>query len=272
MTRKEEEMKEQRNILHIVLALLFVAGCGSSPPTMAPGGDAGYDSGPDADTDSDSDSDTDTDTDTDNDTDSDTDGDSDSDSDTDPCDIDWLADFEADDGQMVEDPTDSLWEWGAIVAGAPEEGHGNVWATNLSGDYGVCDSAFLTSPAFDLSECGGLTLSLGFDIWYEYEGDYGNWDGLLVEFYDGSQWVQIDPDGGWDAASINAHQQCDGTTPYIDGKPGFTGESGTWVSKLFEYAPTAFSSEFRFRFAHGTDGMSYYFAGAYIDNLSLTFQ
>jgi hypothetical protein len=269
-----------RCIILLALVATYLVSCNSENPDFSVAGDTDTDTDGDSDTDTDTDIDTDTDTDSDTDSDSDSDGgpdtDTDTDSDTDtgsdPCDLDQLEDFEADDGLFVEDPTDSVWEWGAIVAGAPEEGHGNVWATNLSGDYNNCDSAFLNSPTIDLSMCGGMTLNLQFDIWYEYEGDAGDWDGLLVEFWDGSAWVQIDPVGGWDTTSISASQGCTvGTPPYVNGKPGFTGESTVWVTVEFQYTPTAFSTDFGFRFAHGSDGFVIE-AGAYIDNISMVLQ
>jgi hypothetical protein len=182
----------------------------------------------------------------------------------------FASDFEADDADLEASP--GIWEWGEIVEGAPVGDHGNVWATNLSGNYGECDDDYLTSPDFDLGPCSGATVTLGFDLWYEYEGGYWDWDGLIVEFQYAGEWHQVEPVGGWDVDSISAYMYCDETdTPYVNEKPGWTGESGEWTTQLFMFDLPGSEElgSLLFRFVHGTDGGGQY-AGAYIDNLALT--
>jgi hypothetical protein len=176
------------------------------------------------------------------------------------------SDFETGDGGFTESPGDTVWEWGAIVSGAPSSGHGNVWATNLSGNYGACENAFLTSTTLDLSACGGVTITLTFDTWYEYE-QYGlvYYDGFLVEMWNGSAWVQVAPVGGWDHR-VDIYG-CSGI--HVEGKDCFAHESGGWLAKTFTSTLTSYPSDFKFRFVHGSDVDGHY-DGAFIDNVLLT--
>jgi len=176
------------------------------------------------------------------------------------------ADFELSNGGFVETPGSSVWDWGTIGAGPSPGSHGKVWATNLSGTYGACDDAFLTSPAIDLSACSGVTLTLTFDTWYEYER-YGlaYYDGFIVEFWNGSAWVKIAPVGGWDH-TIQIYG-CSGI--YVSGEDGFAYESGGWVVKTFTVSLTSYPSTFQLRFVHGSDSDGHYY-GAYIDNVRLS--
>lgn len=177
----------------------------------------------------------------------------------------FFTDLEADDGGFTESPGSTVWEWGAIVSGPPASGHGNVWATNLSGSYGACDNAFLTSPTLDISACSGTTVTLSFDAWYEYE-QFGlvYYDGLLVEMWSGSTWVQIAPVGGWDH-TIDIYG-CSGI--YVDGKQCFAHRSGGWLVKTFTVTLTTYPSDYKFRFVHGSDSDGHY-DGAFIDNVLL---
>jgi len=177
------------------------------------------------------------------------------------------ADFETGDGGFTESPGDTVWAWGAIGSGPPSSGHGNVWGTNLSGSYGACDDAYLTSPSLDLSSCGGTTLTLTLDIWYEYER-YGlvYYDGCLMELWSGSAWVQLAPVGGWDER-VDIYG-CSGSV-YVEGKDCFAGESGGWLTKTFTGSLTSYPRDFRFRFVHGSDSDGHY-DGAFIDNILLT--
>lgn len=176
------------------------------------------------------------------------------------------SDFETDNGGFTENPSTSVWDWGAIGAGPPVSGHGNVWATNLSGTYGSCQDASLTSPTIDLSACGGVTMTLTFETWYEYE-KFGlvYYDGFLVEMWNGSTWTRIAPVGGWDH-TISIYG-CSGI--YVEGEDGFAHTSSGWVTKTFTVTLTSYPATFKFRFVHGSDVDGHY-NGAFIDNVRLT--
>jgi hypothetical protein len=175
------------------------------------------------------------------------------------------ADFELDDGGFTETPSTSVWEWGTIGTGPPPGTHGKVWATNLSGSYGACDDAFLTSPRIDLSACGGRTLTLSFDTWYEYERVGIYYDGYIVEFWNGASWAKIAPVGGWDH-TINIYG-CSGI--HVSGEEGFAGTSGGWLHKTFTLTLSSYPSTFQFRFVHGSDADGHY-DGAFIDSVLIT--
>ena len=186
-----------------------------------------------------------------------------------PCDIDYFEDFEVDEGEFIESPSPGRWEWGTPTFGAPSAGHGNVWGINLDGYYEGCDDDLLTSPEFDIDTCGGDTFVLEVDLWYHYEGTAGDWDGVTVEFWNGSSWYQVDPESGWDTSSINADDYCGEAVPYIHGLSGFTGDGSEWQTVTFILTESTYPADFKFRFVHGSDGYVSNYAGAYIDNVSL---
>ena len=249
---------------------LTAIGCGGEAPPPFPVVGADSDSDSDSDTDSDSDSDSDTDTDTDGDTDGDTDSDTDTDTDTDVCDVNFSETFSDNDGGFTPTPSAGTWEWGIPTSGPNWTTTDKLWATNLSGYYGTCNNDFLTSPDIDLSACAGETFDLTFDIWYHYVGGAGSWDGVMVELWNGSAWIMIAPDGGWDSGAIGAHNYCS-SIPYIDGLPGFTGDGTSWVTKKVSFVNENAPADFKFRFVHGSDGVEEVH-GAYIRNVALTLQ
>ncbi|MDD5308845.1 MAG: hypothetical protein PHU25_16140 [Deltaproteobacteria bacterium] len=182
----------------------------------------------------------------------------------------YTQDFEAASGGFAKTPADGVWAWGSISGGTPPtSGHGNVWGTNLSGDYGNCDDDTLTSPDIDLSGCTGKAVTLSFDVWYRYENQNGfaPYDGFTVELFDGTSWTSVAPAGGWDTVSITA-TGC-GTAPYVNGKPGFEDTSNGWVVKSITVPSGALVSTFKVRFVHGSDNATTDY-GAYIDNVRLT--
>ncbi|MFW5740344.1 MAG: hypothetical protein ACOC1F_08255, partial [Myxococcota bacterium] len=91
------------------------------------------------------------------------------------------------------------------------------------------------------------------------------YDGFLVEYYDGSQWVRPSPCGGWDRNAVLITGCAGG---YLYDKPAFGLPSGTWVTKSFEIPLVAGISDFRFRFVHSSDYGTQH-AGAYIDDVRL---
>lgn len=178
----------------------------------------------------------------------------------------YASDFESDDGALL--PDGAYWQWGAATAGPGAcAGGAKCWGTELGGDYGACEHDVLTSPTLDLSQCGGKVITLTLRVWYEYEITGGAlYDGLLVEYFDGAQWVQPDPEGGWDTDKIYIYN-CTGV--YLENKPGFGGDSGGWVTKTFVLPMLTGIPDFKFRIVHGTD-VSTHYAGAYVDDVELS--
>lgn len=108
-------------------------------------------------------------------------------------------------------------------------------------------------------------LTLTFRAWYEYEEYSGSlYDGFLLEYFDGTSWIQPSPEGGWDD-EIKIYN-CSGV--YIANKEGFGGYSGGWVTKTFVLPMLSGIPAFQFRLVHGTDSTSHW-PGAYVDDVQL---
>ncbi len=111
-----------------------------------------------------------------------------------------LLDFEADDGGLWSPGT--LWQHGVPSSG-PGAAHSGtqVWATNLSGDYGASQTEYLYLPPLDLTTAAAPTLSL--NLWATawgggdathleaFDSTTGQWQSLPAEIapYDGSDAV-----------------------------------------------------------------------------------
>ncbi len=229
--------------------------------------DADTDSDSDTDTDADADADSDSDTDADTDTDGDTDTDTDTDtgSDTEPAVLVFEEDFTGCGGGFVGA---TPWACGPTYTGPSDSGHGEIWGTNLSGDYGLCDDAFLVSPDVDMSPYGGDQITIQFDVWYFYEDDTYDYDGLRVELWSGAAWAGPPPVGGWDTTDFDCSYSCSGV--YLDGKAGFTASSGGWVTKtILPAVQSTYPSDFKIRFVHGSDGSVTEYGG-YVDNIFIS--
>ncbi len=176
-----------------------------------------------------------------------------------------------------------IWQW-KTSARAPNSptAHGKVWGTGMDDDewHYNCDNTFLTSPEYDLSVCDGETIELSFDAWYSYyEDSYEtHHDGFTIEFWNGSAWVQEEPEEGWDLVSPLSFSgtSCTGGTPYVYGKYVFTKnmffpDLFDWETKHFVLSWASYPTTFKFRFVHGSDEYNQKF-GAYIDNVTVEVQ
>ena len=177
-------------------------------------------------------------------------------------DVDLLWDFEADDGGFVTDGTTG-WQWGAPIYGPCEAtADGNVWGTNLDGDYVNNACWLLDSPAIDfsVSDKGGY---ICFDHCYDIEDPY---DGGVVWFTTDDYWYyNFEPLEGTDGV-ITANAGCS----WVAGRNGFTGDSGGWVTDCWEFTDAMWSSEqVKIRFAFGSDASVATYSGWLIDNVTV---
>jgi parallel beta-helix repeat protein len=141
------------------------------------------------------------------------------------------------------DGTGNQWQFGQPTASIINNAYSpvNVWATNLSGNYGNNSSYYLYTPKFDFTTVNNV--AMGFWHWIESESGV---DGGKVQYStnDGVTWQTLgvlnDPTGtNWyNAGNIN-------------NAPGFSGSSGGWqYSEIsltaFDYFPLPV--QFRFHF------------------------
>lgn len=131
------------------------------------------------------------------------------------------------------------WEHGTASTVGPAACHGGTgcWATRLDNNYIACQRAYLMSPPLDLAACAGEDLALTFQHFHDFwtgEWNEQTWfDGGIVEFSrDGTDW---DSPPGLDTPGTIAINPSKGLNEciesdnfYVDGRPGFVGESGGW--------------------------------------------
>jgi len=163
-----------------------------------------------------------------------------------------FLDFEADDGGLVQ--TGDLWQWGAPGSGPKQAASGNkVWATNLVGNYGQWELAYLYLPPVDLR--GQTNATLSFRLWL----DASDGDGLSMEAWDetASRWVPLAPN-----------------LPAYDGIDPLHAPAWTHQSSLDHYTTVAVSLaayddsivKLRLRFASDKNTAR---GGAYLDDLAV---
>lgn len=181
------------------------------------------------------------------------------------------------------------WQVGTATAVGPAACHDGTgcWATRLNNNYISCQRAYVRSPEIDLSACAGESLSLSFYHWYDFWT--GDWDGQT--WFDGGI-VELSPDGvDWAAPpglettgtiAINPSKglnECIETDAfYVDGRPGFVGESGGWVPALVAIPAELVEGDLYLRFAYSSgvilqsstqNASNFSDAGWYIDDLAI---
>jgi hypothetical protein len=174
--------------------------------------------------------------------------------------VDLLWDFEADDGGFVTDGT-SGWQWGAPTYGPCfDSADGNVWATNLDGDYVNSACYLLDTPVIDMGDKGGY---ICIDHCYDTEFSY---DGGVVWFTtDGATYANIAPLEGYDDDALVA-TGC----AFAAGEPGFSGSSAGWVTDCWELtAQDYIDYDVALRFAFGSDSSVAGYHGWMIDNVTV---
>lgn len=146
------------------------------------------------------------------------------------------------------------WAWGVPSGPGPGGAFSGakLWATNLGGNYGDNQSAYLTSPVFSMS--GVPALNLSFTHWYDLESGF---DGGNVQVKNGASWVTVAPRGGYPIAFLDG----------LSGEAGFSGQSGGWAPVVYDLSPFI-SGTMQFRFHFGSDG-GVNAAGWYIDDVAL---
>ena len=154
------------------------------------------------------------------------------------------------------------WELGEPTSGPgyPYSGS-NVWATDLSGDYGTnYMNAWLLSPSINLN--GVESAQLTFQHYYNIENSY---DGSIVEISTdgGNSWIQITPDGGYPEDALSSSYG----NP-LGPVPAYSGYSGDgWHQAVFDISSYDGYNNVNIRFRFGTDNSVYGYPGWYIDNV-----
>lgn len=213
-----------------------------------------------------------------------------------PEDTDWMEDtdiiqywtFNGGDGDFLAELIDGVgnpWEWGIPdeedEMGYPSSSDGRVWGTSLNDVHGSCQTAALTSKELDLSSHAGKTLSISWihSIYYYYDSTSGGVyrAGFTIELFNGASWVTpagaptceaegCTCDTGWITEAFS--MICNGQPRYLDGKPGFGGNSCAWEKRQVSVTWPSYPSNFKFRFVHGAASVDPK-PGAYIDNVEL---
>ena len=154
----------------------------------------------------------------------------------------YFADFEADDGGYTIEGGLTSWAWGLPASGPHTAVSGsNVWATNLTGNYGNNEDGFIVSPDIDLSAYGGQT--------------------LIVSWW---QWLQTEP--GYDYGRVEASNDGGATWNIIYWTDGDA--STTWTKQSVLLDDSYAVGNFRLRFGLGSD-FSITFPGFYIDDVGV---
>jgi PKD repeat protein len=162
-----------------------------------------------------------------------------------PLTIGYSTDLEADDGGLAGG---GGWAWGSPSGSGNPGAHsgGNVWATNLSGDYSSSAQCDLDLDGIAVPASAPV---LSFWHWYDIES---RWDGgqVQVSTDGGATWSVLTPEGGYPDTSVNAL-----------GGPGYTGSSGGWTEASFDlaaYAGQTVSLRWRFASDSSVTGLGWY--------------
>ncbi|WP_078594046.1 S8 family serine peptidase [Evansella clarkii] len=149
------------------------------------------------------------------------------------------SNFGEDDGGFTTGGSNNSWAWGDPVSGPGESlTGGNLWGTNLTGNYNNNEDSWIMSPEIDLS--GQTSAELSFSYWQDIEN---NWD---------YGYVQASSDGGdsWDTLAT------------------YTGRAQAWGHD--EISLSDYTDEtIQLRFHFDTDG-SVTYPGWYIDEVLVT--
>lgn len=155
------------------------------------------------------------------------------------------------------------WERGSASASTTCPSGNGCFGTNLGGNYIQCQRAYLVSPPVDLSACGTagqeVTLSLqhNYDFWTGAFGGTTWFDGGLIEVSsNGSTWtpanvlfpgtIDINPE------MTSSYTCIENDMFYVDGKSGYVGSSGGWVTENITIPSSLASVTFQFRFVYAS--------------------
>ena len=166
-----------------------------------------------------------------------------------------VEDFESDDGGYVGT---GLWQWGSPTSG-PGNAHSgvNVWATNLSGDYGTNANYTLDSPEIAI---GSDEPTLTFWHWYDTENSFDGGN-VKISTDGGATWTVIEPVGGYPGTSNSSNP--------LYPEPIFCGHGqGFWEQVTFDLSTYAGQTA-SFRWHLGSDS-SVQYPGWYIDDVEVT--
>jgi hypothetical protein len=154
------------------------------------------------------------------------------------------------------------WECGQPTSGplADHTGGGSLWATNLDGPYTWHEDSHLESPSIDLSSATSVRVT--FWHWRDFEPPFAghSQDGGAVFGFDGTQWLQVTPQNGYDAI-INAAGSS------LVGKLGFTGSGPQrqWRQESIDLS-TFHNQDFRLKFVFVSD-IADELEGWYVDDV-----
>lgn len=154
------------------------------------------------------------------------------------------------------------WQLGTPTSGPGYAYSGsNVWATNLSGNYGInYMNAWLVSPSIDLS--GVRESQLEFQHYYYTETNY---DGGIVEASsdNGNSWTQIVPVGEYPLILASGFGNPLGSVP------AYSGYSGNgWHKAVFDISAYDGNNNLKIRYRFGTDLSVNGYPGWYIDDVA----
>jgi len=158
-------------------------------------------------------------------------------------------DFELNNGGFV---SETGWVWGEPENVDAYSGS-KVWATNLSGEYPINVQYHLFTPNYVLGDGSQLNFMHNYSVEESYDGV-----NVAISTNNGNSWTVISPIGAYNGSAI----------PGLNSEPGWTGNSGGWVSASFDLAEYA-GEEVKFRFRLGSNG-SITGPGWYIDDFELT--
>lgn len=158
--------------------------------------------------------------------------------------------FEANNGSYAPQ---SPWAWGVPTGVGPSGAFSGakLWATNLTGNYGDNQSAYLTTPVFNFA--GAARLYLSFTHWYSLEAGF---DGGNVQVKSGLSWVTVSPVGGYPEAYLDG----------LGGEGGFSGDTNGWRTEVVDLSAFA-SNQTQVRFHFGSDG-GVNLPGWYLDDVA----
>lgn len=178
--------------------------------------------------------------------------------------------FEYDDGGFVGLHQLGDWQWGIPNSGPFDaRSGGNVWATNLNGNYSI-NASWLNTPEMDLSMCDSLKLY--FWMWYNSRQDY---DGVnLWVGSDSFTWGLDNAGYYWDtvprANIVPTYTGSYNVTWTSTTMPGWTGSSPLWTLYEVDLTPYRHSQDLRLLWRLGdNDGTTGNQAGFYIDDIRI---
>ena len=164
--------------------------------------------------------------------------------------------------------TTTDFEWGLPGGNGPAsdqgaEGPGRMWGTGLSANYDDTGAnQGIESGTIDLS--GYVSATLTFYHWRDVEANY---DGGIIEVYNGSAWAQVN------TASSNPSPYYDATmnaANTLGAVPGYCIDNLAWQQVTATIPPAYLVSGFKFRYHFGSDTTSIAAPGWYIDTVVLS--